>query len=99
MLGPEPILTDLGIVLTSAVDPARQAILETDYRIHVNDHFFWTDSTESAETFRKNPHLYTGPVLDPVSNEWFSPTGGSPRMKREDRILLFASRENMQAFD
>ena len=68
MSGPEPILTDLGIVLTSTVDPASQAILEPEYRILVNDHFFWTDSVESLDAFRRSPHLYTGPVLDPVSN-------------------------------
>ena len=98
MSGPEPILKDLGIELASTVDPSNQAVLEPEFRILVNDHFFWTAGAESRAAFLEDPHLFTGPVQDPVSGEWFSPTGESPRMESDGRTLLFETRENMLAF-
>ena len=99
MQGPEPFLEKLGVELPGAVDPKTKAVLDPSHRAIVNGHFHWTSSQENLDAFRASAYEYTGPVLEPNSHEWFTPTPRSPRRDIDGEILYFASEESAQEFD
>lgn len=99
MQGPEPFVKKLGVVLPGIVDPKTTAVLDSSHRVTVNGHFYWTSSLENLAIFRANAHEYTGPLLEPNSHEWFTPTWTSARRDVDGEILYFQSDESAQRFD
>ena len=99
MKGPEAALKELGLELPGAVDPDSPAVLEPSHRLVVNGQFYWASSMESAEVLRTRPHLYVGPVRDPVTRELFTPTKSSPRRDTDSGLLYFASNAAAQVYD
>lgn len=99
MQGPEARLAKLGVTIPGAIDPRAPAVLAPDHRLVVNGQFYWASNPEQAEVMRASPHLYVGPVRDPVSRAWFSPTDASPRRDADGQVLYFESAESVAAFD
>ncbi len=79
--------------------PGQPAILDPTTRTVVNGHFFWVSSPENLAEFRANPQRYTGPLLDPVTHEWFVPDDNSPRHDTRGGIFLFSSFETARSFE
>lgn len=98
MQGPEAFLARLGIELSCPVSPGEPAALRPELRTTVNGHFFWVSSAERLEPFRREPARFTGPLLDPATHAWFTPTMDSPRLDREGEILLFEEPASRDAF-
>ncbi len=99
MQGPEPFLEKLGVELPGIVDPKTTAVLDPSHRVTVNGHFYWTSSHENLGVFRASAHEYSGPLLEPNSHEWFTPTPTSPRRDVDGEILYFHSEKSAQEFD
>jgi hypothetical protein len=97
--GPEPFLKRQNISLAGIVVPEQPALLDPATRTVVNGHFFWVSSTEKLTEFRANPQRYTGPILDPVTHEWFIPSDDSPRRDTAEGILLFSGADTAIEFD
>ena len=98
MQGPEPFLSKQNISLAGIVVPEQPALLSPATRTIVNGHFFWVSSPEKLMEFRANPQRYTGPILDPVTHEWFVPSDDSPRRDTAEGILLFSSADTASEF-
>ena len=92
-------MTKLGLEIAGIVDQEELATLDAKHRTTVNGHFFWVSSLDRVGQFRTNPHMFTGPLLDPVKHTWFSPSSDSPRRDTPEGILLFASAQTAEAFD
>ena len=99
MQGPEALLAKLSTSLPGAVVPDQPALLERKTRTVVNGHFFWVSSAEQLAVFRAAPQRYTGPLLDPLTHEWFAPSADPPRRDTPEGILLFSSPATARAFD
>ncbi len=98
MQGPEIWLTQLGIELNCAVDPAQPAILDADHRIFVNYETYYVSSLAARDEFRHEPWRYAGIVTDPISRERFQPTEASPRTQCAGREFIFTSQRNAARF-
>lgn len=99
MQDPEIFLTDLGIRLSCAVDPAKPAVVDAAHRIAVGyESYFFSDSA-AMQTFRDNLIQYCGTLTDPVTRERFRPDQSSPISTLRDRMYVFASDSSRQAFD
>jgi YHS domain-containing protein len=96
---PESHLEKLGIQLPGATDPGASAVLEPSHRVVVNGQFYWASSPQQTLAFRASPHLYSGPVRDPVTGQWFSPTASSQRRDVGARIFYFIGPESFRDFD
>ncbi len=99
MQGPEPFLKKLDVELPGIVDPETTAVLDPSHRANVNGHFYWTSSHENLAVFRASAYEYTGPLLEPNSHDWFTPTSTSPRRDVDGEILYFDGEESAQRFD
>ena len=99
MQGPEPYLEELGVELPGAVNGNASAVLEPSHRVVVNGQLYWASSPSQTAVLRASPHLYSGPVRDPVSGRWFSPRSSSTRREVGGQVLYFASPANAEEFD
>lgn len=99
MQGPEPYLEKLGIQLPCAVDPGATAVLEPSHRVIVNGQFYWASSPQRAALLRASPHSYSGPIRDPVTGRWFSPTSASPLRLVGGEFYYFSTVESAEDFD
>jgi YHS domain-containing protein len=75
------------------------AILEPSHRVVVNGQFYWASSPQRAALLRASPHSYSGPVRDPVTGQWFSPTQSSPRRVVDDAFFYFSTAASAGKFD
>jgi len=96
---PEAHLNRLDISLSGIVVPEQLALLNPTTRTAVNGHFFWVSSPEKLTEFRANPQRFTGPLIDPVTHEWFTPSDESPRRDTTEGILLFSGSDTARKFD
>ena len=99
MQGPEAFLVKLDIPLSGIVVPEQLALLDPASRTIVNGHFFWVSSLEKLPEFRASPQRFTGPLIDPITHEWFTPSDESPRRDTLEGILLFSSTDSAREFD
>ena len=99
MQGPESYLKKLGIQLPGAVDPSTSAVLEPGQRVVVNGQFYWASSPQQTLILRASPHSYSGPLRDPVTSEWFSPTSSSLRRDVSEQLFYFISAASAEEFD
>jgi hypothetical protein len=96
---PEAFLAKLEISLPGIVVPEQPALVEPASRTIVNGHFFWVSSSEKLEAFRAAPQRFTGPLIDPITHEWFTPSDESPRRDTREGILLFSGTDSAREFD
>ncbi len=89
MQDPELYAAKAVMSLPGAVTPETPAFISPGTRTIVNGHYFWVSGPAERAAFRSAPHRYTGPLLDPVTHEWFSPDRSSPRIDTDEGILLF----------
>jgi YHS domain-containing protein len=97
--GPERFLRELRIELPCVVDETTTARLDADHREFVNHEVYYLSSQAARTTFLLEPHVYTGPVTDPVTLERFQPADGSPRRRHRGRLFYFAAEETARLFD
>jgi len=96
---PETHLKKLGLELSGVVDPKAAAVLEPGYRAVVNGQFYWVSANAEVELFRAAPYTYTGPLRDPVTHGWFTPTPSSPRRDVGGQIFYFVNGASAEEFD
>ena len=93
------MLHGLDISFPGVVHSDAPAVIASSHRTVLNGHFYWASSTAARAQFEAELHRYSGPVLDPVTHEWFLPDSGSPRRDLDGQILLFASEESLRQFE
>lgn len=98
MQDPAAHLLPFDVVLDSAVDPSRTAILDQDHWVRVNHEiYFVADAAERAE-FLKDPIRYCGAITDPITGERFRPIPTSPRTEYQGRPYYFLTEDHRTAF-
>lgn len=99
MQGPEPYLLGMGAHLKCAVDPTRDATIDSSHRAFLNHEVYFVSDDEALRTFVSAPYRYCGKVTDPVSLVRFQPTSASPVRSFGGRLFYFASSETLAKFD
>src|SRR5512134_3975171 len=82
-----------------AVDPQREAPVDAAHRIQVNQELYYVADEAAKARFLAEPHLYTGPLTDPVTLKRFQPGASSPRRTFGGRLFYLESEETAARFD
>ena len=99
MQDPQIQLQELGIKVPDAIDPRRDAVLDSAHRSFVDyETFFFADEADKRR-FDADPAGSCGVLTDPVSKQRFRPGSDSPRREFGGRTYVFFTAANKAAFD
>ena len=99
MQDPARYINELGIELTSCVDPSRSAIVDSSYMVMLGfETFFFADSANISRFLDDIPR-YSGGITDPVSKERFIPDSNSPKSEFMGSTFIFASELTHETFE
>lgn len=97
--GPEAPIRDLELSFPSAIDPARDAVVDSAHRVFVNYEIFYFADETLKSTFLSDPVAHVGELTDPVSLARFRPTAASPRRSHAGRVYYFPDDASAHRFD
>jgi len=96
---PARYIHELGVELTCCVDPARSAIVDSNYLVMLGfESFFFADSANMSKFLDDIPR-YCGGITDPVSKERFLPNKNSPKSEFMGSTYLFSSELTQGTFE
>jgi YHS domain-containing protein len=95
---PATHLLPFDVVLDSAVDPSRTAVLDPDHWVRVNHEIYFVADAVERAAFLEDPVRYCGVITDPVTGERFHPLPTSPRLDYEGRPYYFLSENHRTRF-
>lgn len=98
MQDPELYLERLDVRPACPVRREQAAVLDADHRAYVNHEVFFFSNGDALERFKQDPLRYCGIVTDPVSEERFRPSEGSPRHDYKGRPYFFSSLSTLATF-
>ncbi len=98
MKDPDHYLTFRRLSIPGTVYPKKKALLIPALRARLNWEIFYFSSIEARQKFEKDPTRYCGWLTDPISQQRFRPTPGSPHLEFDGRRYYFRSDSTMKRF-